>query len=157
MTYCDVGNCHAAVLSVKIIIKKEVELLSSTPLYQSETLKVWRREVGRATSAFWLIQTTNQFICIRQFFTVTVHFHSFPTDARIRDLWIIGIRRDDGASFKILNGSTYIDNNCKRRKMSFDILRLLTMKISVEQLWKIPNMTARARLGEGVRREMPKQ
>lgn len=34
-------------------------------------------------------------------------FHDFPTDDGLRARWVIAIRRDKGATFKILHGSTY--------------------------------------------------
>lgn len=35
-------------------------------------------------------------------------FHDFPVDTEIRDRWVRAIRRDEGPSFKILRGTTYV-------------------------------------------------
>uniref|UniRef100_A0A8C1KMD5 THAP domain-containing protein 1 n=1 Tax=Cyprinus carpio TaxID=7962 RepID=A0A8C1KMD5_CYPCA len=35
-------------------------------------------------------------------------FHDFPVDAEIRARWVRAIKRDEGPSFKILHGSTYV-------------------------------------------------
>ncbi len=35
-------------------------------------------------------------------------FHDFPVDAEIRAQWVSAIKRDEGPSFKILRGSTYV-------------------------------------------------
>uniref|UniRef100_A0AAQ4S430 THAP domain-containing protein 1 n=1 Tax=Gasterosteus aculeatus aculeatus TaxID=481459 RepID=A0AAQ4S430_GASAC len=35
-------------------------------------------------------------------------FHDFPVDAEIRACWVRAIKRDEGPSFKILRGSTYV-------------------------------------------------
>lgn len=38
----------------------------------------------------------------------TTSFHNFPVDAEIRARWVRAIRRNEGPSFKILCGSTYV-------------------------------------------------
>uniref|UniRef100_A0A3B4VNS5 THAP-type domain-containing protein n=1 Tax=Seriola dumerili TaxID=41447 RepID=A0A3B4VNS5_SERDU len=35
-------------------------------------------------------------------------FHDFPSDDQLRARWVTAIRRDEGAMFKILCGSTYV-------------------------------------------------
>uniref|UniRef100_A0A671VLE8 THAP domain-containing protein 1 n=1 Tax=Sparus aurata TaxID=8175 RepID=A0A671VLE8_SPAAU len=35
-------------------------------------------------------------------------FHDFPADAELRACWVRAIRRDEGPTFKILRGSTYV-------------------------------------------------
>uniref|UniRef100_A0A3B4VHP6 THAP domain-containing protein 1 n=1 Tax=Seriola dumerili TaxID=41447 RepID=A0A3B4VHP6_SERDU len=35
-------------------------------------------------------------------------FHDFPSDDQLRARWVTAIRRDEGATFKILRGSTYV-------------------------------------------------
>uniref|UniRef100_A0A3B4XAE7 THAP domain-containing protein 1 n=1 Tax=Seriola lalandi dorsalis TaxID=1841481 RepID=A0A3B4XAE7_SERLL len=50
-------------------------------------------------------------VCVKTVCTQShpyLSFHDFPSDDQLRASWVTAIRREEGATFKILRGSTYV-------------------------------------------------
>uniref|UniRef100_A0AAY5KM59 THAP domain-containing protein 1 n=1 Tax=Esox lucius TaxID=8010 RepID=A0AAY5KM59_ESOLU len=57
-------------------------------------------------------------------------FHDFPVDGKIRARWVRAIRRDEGPSFRILHGSTFV---CSQHFPSEDRCTSASGRIRIKQ------------------------